>query len=312
MRIPPPLPVGAADAAVLRSWAAGAEATSRRARIVLLAGEGLGSTEIARRLGCSKQTVVTWRERFRADGVDGLRDAPRSGRPATVDEAAVLARTFSVPPGAPPGRWSTRSLAADLGISNAAVGAIWRARAIRPAARGGVRFGTEPVLDATLDAVLGVHVGGSGCVLALLVSASHVAWPGGGGTGPAARNGTGSPGVPFGSRPDVHAALAAAAARACGAAADDPAGFLARLPAPGPGARIALLATSPGDVARRWAGARSAARVHLVPPDREWADVAATVCAVVAATPHGAATVTALARAVSTSPSGASLTWRAD
>ena len=54
---------------------------AQRARIVLMAAEGVSNHEIARRLGCSRYTVWTWRKRFFEEGLDGLADRPRPGRP---------------------------------------------------------------------------------------------------------------------------------------------------------------------------------------------------------------------------------------
>src|SRR6516162_9555688 len=52
-----------------------------RARIVLCAAEGKTGREIAGEVGCSLPTVVKWRGRYASDGIEGLRDAPRSGAP---------------------------------------------------------------------------------------------------------------------------------------------------------------------------------------------------------------------------------------
>jgi transposase len=52
-----------------------------RARIVLAAAEGRSAARIASEVGCSEQTVKKWRRRYEADGLPGLRDAPRPGRP---------------------------------------------------------------------------------------------------------------------------------------------------------------------------------------------------------------------------------------
>ncbi len=54
-----------------------------RARIVLLAAEGLANKEIAARLDTTPQTVCKWRKRFYEEGLGGLEDRPRSGRPPT-------------------------------------------------------------------------------------------------------------------------------------------------------------------------------------------------------------------------------------
>jgi hypothetical protein len=48
----------------------------RRAQIVLLSAAGLGTAAISDELGCSKQTVLTWRERYRTEGMAGLHLAP--------------------------------------------------------------------------------------------------------------------------------------------------------------------------------------------------------------------------------------------
>ena len=54
---------------------------ARRARIVLLAADGLPLRRIARQVGMDHKGVRTWLDRFRAEGLDGLADRPRSGRP---------------------------------------------------------------------------------------------------------------------------------------------------------------------------------------------------------------------------------------
>lgn len=53
-----------------------------RAKIVLLADEGMPNAEIARKLDYARDRVVDWRKRFAAEGIDGLLDRPRSGRPS--------------------------------------------------------------------------------------------------------------------------------------------------------------------------------------------------------------------------------------
>ncbi|MHA6630983.1 helix-turn-helix domain-containing protein [Pseudonocardia sichuanensis] len=161
MRLTPAVVVDADDAAVLESWIRdGPPARALRARIVLLSRDGLGATAVSDLLGCSRQTVVSWRGRYRAAGLSGLADAPRSGRPATVDTHAVVARTLQPPPeGA--ARWSTRLVAAQLGISNAAVAKVWRARGLVPGADGTLWLAAEPYLDAAVDRVEGLHAGPS-------------------------------------------------------------------------------------------------------------------------------------------------------
>lgn len=170
MRLSPPLTVDADDVEVLREWVATGGATvARRARIVLLSGAGLGPTAVADRIGCSKQTVITWRERYRADGLQGLEDAPRSGRPVSVDPLAVIGRTLQpLPARLGAQRWSSRLLAAELGVSNVAVANIWRAWGVAPTPGGRVRLATEPVLEPPVGVPAAVCLGRDLALLALI------------------------------------------------------------------------------------------------------------------------------------------------
>ena len=52
-----------------------------RAKVVLVAAEGLSDSEIARRLDCTDKTAAKWRRRFGAEGIAGLDERPRPGRP---------------------------------------------------------------------------------------------------------------------------------------------------------------------------------------------------------------------------------------
>jgi predicted transcriptional regulator len=64
-----------------------ANAVARRARIVLAAADGMGNTEMSRRLGVSVGTAVKWRARFLKLRMVGLLDEPRVGAPRTVTDA---------------------------------------------------------------------------------------------------------------------------------------------------------------------------------------------------------------------------------
>jgi hypothetical protein len=60
-----------------------------RARMIGLARQGLSAPAIARAVGVEARTVRLWLHRFNAAGLDGLYDAPRSGRPAKYIPAEV-------------------------------------------------------------------------------------------------------------------------------------------------------------------------------------------------------------------------------
>jgi transposase len=61
-----------------------------RARIVLAAGDGAGTGEIVQRVGVSKPTVIKWRKRYLAEGIGGLDDRAKSGRPKWIDDVAIV------------------------------------------------------------------------------------------------------------------------------------------------------------------------------------------------------------------------------
>ena len=71
---------------------------AQRARVVLLAADGVGTGEIVRRVGLSKPAVIGWKRRFVAEGIAGLDDRPKSGRPARIDPVAIVLATLEPPP----------------------------------------------------------------------------------------------------------------------------------------------------------------------------------------------------------------------
>lgn len=131
---------------------------AQRARIVLLAADGLTNAEIARRTGSTRPTVLAWRQRYEAGGIDALRDKPRSGRPAKVDEIAVVATTLA-DQGKPPEHlrvqhWSARLLGREMGISYTTVARIWRKWGIDPTQVSSFKFAAG---GAEVDPALLTH-----------------------------------------------------------------------------------------------------------------------------------------------------------
>ena len=126
----PELVLREGDLEVLESWLRATTVPAglaRRARIVLLAAQGMANSRIAQAVGVSVPTVVAWRRRYQAGGVRRLEDALRSGRPGQVPRERVVAATLAPPPkryGVT--HWSSRLLARHLGIGNATVARVWR------------------------------------------------------------------------------------------------------------------------------------------------------------------------------------------
>jgi transposase len=140
-----------------------------RLRIVLLAAEGWLNVEIAAQLEVSVATVAKWRDRFALDGMDGLLDRPRSGRPRQVDRPAIVAATLQPP--AAPGvtRWSSRELGRKLGVGEATVARAWREFGVRPRLGGAFTFTVQPELTAVAVEVIGVCLTPRARTLALIV-----------------------------------------------------------------------------------------------------------------------------------------------
>jgi transposase len=120
-----------------------AQTTSRplavRARIVLACAEGKPNKEVSQEVGVTQQTVSKWRSRFRRDGLNGLLDELRPGRPRQVDKAledVIVRGTRYLPPGQDTAhessrndlRWTTRSLAKETGLSASTISRVWRRR----------------------------------------------------------------------------------------------------------------------------------------------------------------------------------------
>ncbi len=130
-----------------------------RARVVLAVADGEGPSSVAHRLGVSRPTVTLWRDRFLANGLDGLDDAARSGRPKVVDDAAILAATLEPPPDKlAVTHWSTRLLAAELRVGDASVARAWRRYGIKPWRRETFKFSTDPQLEAKVRDVVGLYL----------------------------------------------------------------------------------------------------------------------------------------------------------
>ena len=110
-----------------------------RARIVLAAVEGLKALDICERVGCSEPTVTKWRGRFAERGLEGLRDAPRSGAPLThgpQTRALLIAKACTRPPetaqGARQERWTYEQLGAEVGMSASQAHVILSRADIKP------------------------------------------------------------------------------------------------------------------------------------------------------------------------------------
>ncbi len=130
------------DRAVLERTVRSPTAQARmveRSRIVLAAGAGCPANEIAARVGCSTNTAKKWRGRFERDGLAGLSDRPRPGKPLVHGpevRAQLIAKACTRPPASAEGvrreRWTYQQLADEVGLSRSHAHAILAAAEVKP------------------------------------------------------------------------------------------------------------------------------------------------------------------------------------
>jgi len=151
------------ERAQLESWArrrSSAQALAQRSRVVLLASQGLNNTEIAARLGVHRPMVRKWRSRFAEFRLDGLIDEPRPGKPRTISDEQVeqvIVKTLeSTPKDAT--HWSTRSMAAEVGLTQSAVHRIWRAFGLAPHRQETWKLSKDPQFVAKVRDVVGLYL----------------------------------------------------------------------------------------------------------------------------------------------------------
>ena len=156
------LEVRGKDKSTLRRWARSTAipaGLARRARIVLLAGEGVPNAEIARRVGVSRPTVIGWRERYLEGGTAALDDRPRPGRAKQIDESAVVVATLEKPPERlSVTHWSSRLLGRELGLGHATIARVWNRWNLQPWRVETFKFSTDPELDAKVRDVVGLYM----------------------------------------------------------------------------------------------------------------------------------------------------------
>jgi transposase len=143
----------------LERWARrpkSSQALALRCRIVLAAADGESSKDIAARLGCTASTVGKWRGRFARQGLDGLHDEPRPGKPRTIgdeDVERVIVKTLEEQP-VNATHWSTRSMAQATGMSQTAISRIWRAFGLKPHQTEAFKLSPDPqFIDKVRDIV---------------------------------------------------------------------------------------------------------------------------------------------------------------
>ena len=130
------------------------ESIVNRAKILLMAADGLSNREIAAAVGYANSTVRKWKVRYQEEGIEGLHDEYRKGHPRKYEDeeiACLLKKTLeSKPEGST--HWSCRSMAEETGISAATVSRVWNLFELKPHKRKGFKISTDPFfVDKVVD-----------------------------------------------------------------------------------------------------------------------------------------------------------------
>lgn len=164
MRVAPKIELTAEQKTTLSSWSNGRKTPVRlaeRARVVLLAAEGRQDIQIAAALTMTPKKVARWRRRFLAKGLAGLeKDAPRPGRSPSIagDTVAEVVRLTTQDKPANATHWSTRSMAAAVGISDSSVLRIWHAHGLKPHRVETFKVSNDKHFAEKLDAIVGLYM----------------------------------------------------------------------------------------------------------------------------------------------------------
>ena len=132
----------------------------RRAKLILLSADGMPNTHIAKKLDLSQQIVSMWRKRFLQQGVDGLYNQPRPGKPRSIaDEkvAQVIRKALrSKPKGAT--HWTLRSMAAETKLSHQTIHRIWKAFGVQPHRQRHFKLSTDPFFVEKVRDIVGLYL----------------------------------------------------------------------------------------------------------------------------------------------------------
>jgi transposase len=148
----------------LERWSSGRKTPVRlaeRAQMVLLASQGRQNLQIATELGVTSKKVARWRKRFLSLRLSGLeKDAPRSGRTPTIARQTVseVVRLTTQEKPRNSTHWSTRSMAAEVGISDSTVLRIWRAHGLKPHRVETFKVSNDPRFAEKLEAIVGLYL----------------------------------------------------------------------------------------------------------------------------------------------------------
>jgi putative transposase len=131
-----------------------------RAHIVLMAAQGIPNHTIAQEVGLSPQMVCKWRGRYLQQGLSGLHDELRPGRPRSISDervAVLVRKTLQTKP-QDGTHWTIRSVAKDTKLSRSTVHRIWQAFGVQPHRQGYFKLSTDPFFVEKVRDIAGLYL----------------------------------------------------------------------------------------------------------------------------------------------------------
>lgn len=131
-----------------------------RAKIILMAAEGETNSIIAGKVNLSPQVVCKWRQRYIEQGISGLHDELRPGRPRTLsdeDVATAIHKTLKTKP-KDATHWTVRSLAKETELTRPTVHRIWKAFGLQPHRRQNFKLSNDPFFVEKVRDIVGLYL----------------------------------------------------------------------------------------------------------------------------------------------------------
>lgn len=132
----------------------------QRAQIILLSARGESNQQIAQRFGLANATVGKWRERFLEQGVSGLHDELRPGRPRSISDervARLVRRTLDSKP-VDGTHWSIRQMAQETRLTKSTVHRIWQAFGLQPHRQRHFKLSNDPFFVEKVRDIVGLYL----------------------------------------------------------------------------------------------------------------------------------------------------------
>lgn len=152
------------ESTILQRWVhspSTPQGIAQRARIILLAKEGMANHAIAKKVSVSRPTVLLWRKRFKEKGSKGLLKIEEGrGRkpeiPSSTIEAIIHDTLYTKPEDAT--HWSLRTLAKKYSVSYFFIKKVWHAHNLKPHLVKTFKLSTDPHFVDKLKDVVGLYL----------------------------------------------------------------------------------------------------------------------------------------------------------